>query len=237
MHNRILHSLKPHLPLLVFLLPVVSINLAYVVASLLDHVPRCVPYLSGCTSISSAGRVMPQKGVFLLGMVPAAILSMQLWLSGEAWFAEDHTRTHSHALVLTGALASFCLLAYVTTLGIPGDIYRLIRKIVVLLYFGCTFIAQLLLIRQIRLLAIETKRARLADLARRLTVLCTLILACGIVIVPISLIEDPVRQKQVENIVEWNYALFLHVYYLVLYPAWRKSAELMTGTPELKHGY
>ncbi len=224
MHNRILDSLKPHLPLLVFLLPVLSINLAYLVASALEHIPSCIPYVSGCTSISSAGRVMPQKGIFLVGMVPAAILSMQLWLSGEAWFAEDHERTHSHALALTGALASFCLLIYVTTLGIPGDTYRLLRKFVVLLYFGCTFIAQLLLIRQLNKLALERGFDHLSRLARRLTALCAIVLACGIVIVPISLIEDPIRRKQVENIVEWNYALFLHVYYLVLYPAWRRSA-------------
>ncbi len=180
---------------------------------------------------------MPQKGIFLLGMVPAAILSMQLWLSGEAWFTGDHTRTHSHALALTGALASLCLLVYVTTLGIPGDVYRLLRKFVVLLYFGCTFIAQLLLTRQLTQLAAETGLVHLAKLARRLTVLCAIVLACGIVIVPISTIDDPLRQKQVENIVEWNYALFLHVYYLVLYPVWRRSAKLTSHETELKHEY
>ena len=237
MHNRFLDSLKPHLPLLVFLLPVLSINLAYLAASLLDHIPRCIPYLSGCTSISSAGRAMPQKGIFLLGMVPAAILSMQLWMSSEAWFAQDRSRTHSHALVLTGALASFCLLVYVTTLGIPGDVYRLFRKFGVLLYFGCTFIAQLLLINELKRLGVEKARHELTQLARHLTTLCVLVLACGIVIVPISLIEDPNRQKQIENIVEWNYALFLHIYYLVLYPAWRRHAALNPHNAELTHGY
>lgn len=175
---------------------------------------------------------MPQKAIFLLGMVPAAILSMQLWLSGEAWFAGDHTLTHSHALALTGALASLCLLVYVTTLGIPGDVYRLLRKFVVLLYFGCTFIAQLLLVRQISQLAAEKGLVDLERLANRLTALCALVLACGIVIVPISMIEDPIRRKQVENIVEWNYALFLHVYYLVLYPAWRHSATQTSITSD-----
>lgn len=224
MHNSLLDKLKPHLPILVFLLPVISINLAYLVASFQAHIPQCIPYFSGCTSISSAGRIMPQKGIFLTGMVPAAILSMQLWYQSEGWFTRDPKRKPSTTLVLTGALASLCLLVYVATLGIPGDIYRLFRKFGVLLYFGCTFIAQLLLVRRLQQLAIETGDSQHRVLANRLLKLCVLILLCGIVIVPISLIEDPVRQKQIENIVEWNYALFLHVYYVVLYPAWRRFA-------------
>ncbi len=180
---------------------------------------------------------MPQKGIFLLGMVPAAILSMQLWLQGEAWFARDPSRQTSMALALTGALASVCLLVYVTTLGIPGDVYRLFRKFGVLLYFGCTFIAQLLLVRQLQKLAAEKNSSDLSALADTLLKLCVMILLCGIVIVPISLIEDPVRQKQIENIVEWNYALFLHIYYFVLYPAWRRYATQSNTDTELTHGY
>lgn len=228
MPTRILDKLTPYLPLLVFLLPVVSINLAYLIASTLEHIPQCVPYWSGCTSISSAGRIMPQKGIFLLGMVPAAILSMQLWSTSEAWMSGNPRLESPKALLFTGALASLCLLVYVTTLGIPGDVYRLLRKFGVLLYFGCTFIAQLLLVRQLK--RGDTQgQVRHAKLAHKLEKFCVLVLACGIVIIPISLIEDPVRRKQIENIVEWNYALFLHIYYLALYPAWRRMAAEHTS--------
>ncbi|MFK8030889.1 MAG: hypothetical protein AB8G18_11710 [Gammaproteobacteria bacterium] len=236
MHNRFQDSLKPHLPLLVFLLPVISINLAYIVASLLDHIPRCIPYLSGCTSISSAGRIMPQKGIFLVGMVPAAIFALQLWTHSEAWLTQNSERETSRALVLTGALASFCLLIYVTTLGIPGDVYRLFRKFGVLLYFGCTFIAQLLLVKELKRIGSENDLPHYSKLAKRLEVLCTLVLLCGLVIIPISLIEDPIKQKQFENVVEWNYAFVLHIYYLALYPTWLRAARPRSN-PELTHGY
>ncbi|MEM7083253.1 MAG: hypothetical protein AAF465_11015 [Pseudomonadota bacterium] len=234
MPDRPIDRFNTHLPLLVFLLPVVSINAAYLTASVLDHIPLCVPYFSGCTSISSAGRVMPQKGIFLLGMIPAAILTMQLWLTSEGWLTGNQQLVPSRGLAFTGALASFCLLVYVTTLGIPGDVYRLFRKFGVLLYFGCTFIAQLLLIRQLK--AHNSAYENHDKLAKRLTLFCVGILLCGIVIVPISLVEDPIKQKQMENIVEWNYALLLHVYYLLLIPAWRRMAMRHDETTEPTHG-
>jgi len=208
-----------HLPLWIFLLPVMSINLAYVAASALNHIPACIPYLHGCTSISSAGRIIPEKAIFLLGMIPVAILSMMFWLAANNWLVQrqhqaDHRLT---ALALSGAVASFFLLIYVTTLGIPGDFYRLTRKFAVLLYFGGTFISQLLLIQQLFL----SEQEKVLKLAKTLKWFAVLLLLSGIGIIPISLIDEPIRQKQLENIVEWNFALLLHVYYLLIYPLWR----------------
>ena len=148
-----------YLPFLLFALPVVAVNSAYLVSSITNHVPDCITYLTGCASISSTARVMPQKGIFLAGLVPTAVLTVLFWTHAESWLTGNgkHGVTANRSLLVIGTIASFFLLVYVTTLGIPGKYYTLTRKFAVLIYFGFTFIAQLLLI----------KRLLLADRVRR----------------------------------------------------------------------
>ena len=44
------------LALLTGLLPLLVVNIAYVMSAGGGHIPQCIPYLQGCTSISAAGR-------------------------------------------------------------------------------------------------------------------------------------------------------------------------------------
>ena len=212
-----------HLPLLIFLGPVIGVNLAYVIASSLDHVPDCITYISGCTSISSAGRLMPQKGIFLLSMIPTAVLSVWFWTKAEHWFG-DNRQSADKTLINCGAVASFFLLIYVTTLGIPGDFYSLTRKLGVLLYFGFTYIAQLILAKRLYAVALLTDQPHLTALANRLKWYCVFVMALGLLIIPISLIEDPVYRKQLENILEWNYAFLICGYFLIVHLTWRQHS-------------
>lgn len=213
-----------HLPLIIFLSPVLAVNIAYLTASVLDHVPDCITYLSGCTSISSTGRVMPQQGIFLAGMVPTALLSTVFWTKAENWFAHHSPSTSGadRSLSGIGAMGSLFLLVYVSTLWIPGELYALTRKFAVLLYFGFTYIAQLLLARRLYALGREPGKSHLRDLASQLKWYCAFVLMCGISIVPISLVPDPLFAKRLENIVEWNYALLLYFYFVIVYLVWRR---------------
>lgn len=213
-----------HLPLILFLSPVLAVNAAYLTASFLNNVPDCFIYLSGCTSISSVGRAMPQKGIFLLGMIPTAILSMAFWTKAENWFAH-HGANLSHAnksLLVVGAVSSIFLLVYVTTLSIPGDFYRLTRKFAVLIYFGFLYITQLLLVKRLYHIGDKFDHDHLITLADRLKWFCVFVMLCGISIVPISMIKDPVYRKQLENVLEWNYALLLYLFFIPVYLVWRR---------------
>ena len=49
------------LPLWAAVVPLVTINVCYVLGVSLDHLPACIPYLSGCTSVSSTGRIAPES--------------------------------------------------------------------------------------------------------------------------------------------------------------------------------
>jgi hypothetical protein len=72
-------------PLLVALVPFVAAHLAYAVSIEAGHVPACVPYLEGCTSISRAARNGLGNHLFRLLMLPSALLLALHWLSVHAW--------------------------------------------------------------------------------------------------------------------------------------------------------
>ena len=58
------------------LLPLVGVNVAYAIGSSLGDIPACIPYLEGCTSISSAGRHAPQSMVFRGMMISAGVFML-----------------------------------------------------------------------------------------------------------------------------------------------------------------
>ena len=58
------------LPLWAAVVPLVTVNVCYLIAVGMEHVPACIPYLSGCTSVSSTGRIAPESLIFRAGMLP-----------------------------------------------------------------------------------------------------------------------------------------------------------------------
>ena len=60
------------------LAPVIGVNLAYWIGVTHDNLPSCIPYIDGCTSISSTGRYPPGDRLFRAVMLPQAVL-LDLW--------------------------------------------------------------------------------------------------------------------------------------------------------------
>ncbi len=67
------------LPLWAAVIPLATVNVCYLVAVGLEHVPACIPYFSGCTSVSSTGRIAPERFIFLAGMLPSVVILMFFW--------------------------------------------------------------------------------------------------------------------------------------------------------------
>ena len=67
------------LPYWAAIVPLVTVNVCYVVAIGLDHLPACIPYLTGCTSVSSTGRIAPESLIFRAGMLPSALIVALFW--------------------------------------------------------------------------------------------------------------------------------------------------------------
>lgn len=134
--------MKPaHLALLTAALPFLCVHLSYLLAASQGHVPWCVPYWDSCTSISAAGREVPEKILFKLLMMPAGMCAIAFW-----WFVRQWLRLrldcHSAAVSLLGGVAAGFLLLYVAALGESNE-YRWARQSGVILFFSLSYLAQL----------------------------------------------------------------------------------------------
>jgi len=205
------------------LLPFIVINISYTVSAVSGHIPACFPYMFGCTTISSAGRYGFSYFLFKAGMIPSAILLAGFWILCRRWLTElgDDNEKMKKSIAALGLLAAIFLALYTVFLGHKGDFYNLMRRFGVNLYFGFSGLAQIMLLARLDRLR-RQGRSRIPDQLLRLMLLMLIgLLIIGLASIPIS--NFIVDKKQPRNIVEWNFALLMISYYVVVWRAWRVS--------------
>jgi len=210
-------------PLIAGLLPVVAVGLSYVIASSLDVIPSCVPFVEGCTSISATGRYPPTSFLFRATMLPESVLLLVYWLLSVAWL---RSLRRDAGLPATGGLwigwlgtgASVALVLYVTFLGTHEPFYEFMRRFGIYLYFLLTIVAQIVLARALLKLPLEAGLRRLARVQLGLALLPFALGALNTTLKATLADPDPV-----ENVIEWNVALLMQVYVVLSWIGWRRS--------------
>ena len=145
------------LPLWAAVVPLATVNICYLIAAGLEHVPTCIPYLSGCTSVSSTGRMAPERMVFLAGMLPSALILACFWRGTAAFLKHSGSRQQRLKLVpLLGVIAALSLSVYAITLGSEDMLQRQLRRAGINGFAVSTFVAQLLFIDLYRPMRIAT---------------------------------------------------------------------------------
>ena len=208
------------IPLLAALFPLVGANVAYIIAAVLEHVPSCIPYLEGCTTVSSTGRAAPESLWFRATMIPGAVLMIFYWRLNGGWLLcleQDHYKGSTIIQVL-GIFAGLFLVMYTVALGFIGEEYALMRRTGVTLFFGLNYLAQVLLTRR---LWYFSKRNPGVFPSRLITLklgLCWFLLVVGLISIPIS---NFIGTDAPENIVEWNFSVLMYCYFFLTYWGWR----------------
>jgi len=220
------------LALLTGLLPAIVIHGCYLTSALSGHIPLCIPYLSGCTSISASGRYGISYFMFKAGMLPAAVLLAAYWLLNREWLLGlgDQDGAMTRWMVRLGLIAAAFLTLYAVFLGSPGEFYNLMRRYGVTVYFSFNYLAQLLLAARLR----DLRAQGLLQLPRWLVdgkmVLLVSLLAMGLLSIPVqNFVPEGFRTG---NVLAWNFALLSTVYYLLTWVAWRRTgfaADLRVG--------
>lgn len=211
-------------PLVAGLLPIIAVNLSYLIAAAVGRVPKCVPYLDGCASISATGRHPPSSYVFKAVMLPEAVLMAVYWLLAVAWLRSlerlnGADGTGGKALGTIGASASLFLVLYVTFLGTHGPFYEFMRRFGVYFFFLHTVVAQIMLARA--LLGLPSLDARVRRITRIQLALALVPFGLGVLnLILKSTLEDP---DPSENVIEWLFALMMQTYIVLSYFAWRAT--------------
>lgn len=199
-------------------LPFATIHISYLIAAAGGHVEWCIPYWDSCTSISAAGRQLPEKIWFKLGMFPAALVTGLLWWCLWRWLqqtAAGRLRVTGHSMLILGVLASGFLMLYTAALGEEGDSYQRLRRIGITLTFTFTFMAQLLCTRILGRLNPDNDPGPLRIWHKRLVRLLSVLLLVGLG----SVILDAWLGQgydAMEDAVEWALALLLNAWFACL---------------------
>ena len=213
------------IPLLAALVPFFAVHATYVVAVTHGLVDWCNPYLDSCTSISATGRKPPASYLFRATMLPSAVLMMAYWWLNHAWMASlqrerNQPRPWSNRWMLVlGLVACVGLIMYVTVLGERGDAWATQRRVGTILFFSFTFIAQLLLLAQLR--ALQPAGVR-PGLLRAMWTISFSLLAAGILTVLLDA-WDEAWYETVEDAFEWVLTLLLQSNFLLGYFVWRQA--------------
>ena len=203
------------LPLWVAVVPLVTINISYLVAVGTEHLPACIPYLSGCTSVSAAGRVAPESLIFKSGMLLSAVALALLW-HRSATFLQTGGKRSSRVLSLRifSLLAALSLTLYTVNLGIKGDEFRYLRRIGIDGFAFSNLITEVLFIVLYRSMRIETTQ----KLFHWLVVLCIALPLLSIAAELAKWLGAP--RRPANNLVAWNAFIAFSAYYAVVARIW-----------------
>ncbi|HSX84188.1 MAG TPA: hypothetical protein VLE50_02220 [Cellvibrio sp.] len=215
-----------HTAWLVFLIPLVAVHASWLWSSVVGAIEWCLPYWSGCTSISRAARSSDALFLFRAAMLVNATLLAIYWLQAGGFLSIhsssplDGKRRQIRWMQTAGITGAVFLVLYVDFLGTTGHVYQLLRRYGVTLYFSLTLLAQLLFLRQLLLINGNPVAARWINAK---TWLCWWLLAVGLAsILGNALLTDPAKDRW-ENIIEWHFALAMNTYFIFTAILWKQS--------------
>ena len=145
------------LSLWIFFIPLLAINLCLFISQNpeflnntfleVDQIGRSsfsIPYLDGSLSISRASRAFPQYLIFKPSMILTAILLYYYWKNNNDLVNNLNTTSINYKFKTFGILSAIFLAIHSIFLGIKFDIqiYKLFRRLVLLLFIILELIAQ-----------------------------------------------------------------------------------------------
>ena len=182
--------MSKNLSLSIFLVPVLTIFLSYLISASNGYVDWCMPILEGCTSISKVGRYGLSFYLYKIFIIPSLILMIYFWLKAYLNIYKNIV------LIFLSVVACLFLIIYLIALGFDGKIYRFMREIGIFVFFVLMPICQ-------AWLKISTSYNFLNKFFLYLIIFIFIGLACVYLSI-LSLDND-----NYENIIEWNFVFFI----------------------------
>ena len=221
------------LSLWIFFIPFLSINLCLIISQnyhilentffTVDMIGRSsfsIPYLDGSLSISRASRTFPQYLIFKPAMIVTAVLVYYYWNNNNKLINGYRDTNITYKFKTFGILSAFFLALHSIFLGIKFDfqIYKLMRRVVLLLFIIFEIIAQGILVYHFfkikeKLVKIVNKKVLILKI-----ILVTILATVALLSLPILLNKDNTNFK---HALEWNYFVGVILFYLFSRFFWR----------------
>lgn len=209
------------LPLIAAIAPLIGINAAYWIGASNDVLPSCIPYLDGCTSISSTGRYPPGDRLFRAILLPQATVLALTWYFAVLWLKSLKPASKAGpVIVVSGVVGAIALVLYVSYLASNDPFYEIMRSYGVYLYFGGTALAQLVL-------SLSLDRS---PMQRAMVWITVTPWALGLINFAQKAVFGTLNSN--ENRIEWIASLLMQVWFVLLWITWRKTrltVDVSTG--------
>jgi|TARA_B100001121_G_C18583850_1_gene571065 hypothetical protein len=223
------------LSLWIFFIPLIAINLCLFISQnysllentifIVDQIGRSgfsIPYLDGSLSISRASRTFPQYLIFKPAMIITAITLYYYWSNNNSLVNKFKSTNIDYKFKTFGILSAIFLAIHSIFLGIKFDIqiYKLMRRVVLLLFIIFEIIAQGILVYHF--FKIKDKISKLIN--KRILILkaglVSILAAVAILSLPILLNKGNTHFK---HALEWNYFVGVILFYLFTRFLWKRT--------------
>ena len=219
----------------IFFIPLIAINFCLFVSQnyeifentifVVDQLGRSafsIPYLDGSLSISRASRTFPQYLIFKPAMIITAITLYYYWKNNNDLVNKFKFTNVNYKFKTFGILSAIFLAIHSIFLGIKFDIqiYKLMRRVVLLLFIIFELIAQGILVYHF--FKIKEKISNLINkkILFLKAVLVSILTVVAILSLPILINKGNTHFK---HALEWNYFVGVILFYLFTRLFWRRT--------------
>ena len=219
----------------IFLIPLLAINLCLIISQnyqflegtifTVDQVGRSafsIPYLDGSLSISRASRTFPQYLIFKPSMILTAVLLYYYWRENNNIVNKFYSSDINFNFKKFGILSAIFLAVHSIFLGIKFDIqiYKLFRRVILLLFIIFELIAQGLLIYHLYKLKNKLDKFINKKILSIKAFLVSILIVIAILSLPILVNKGNTHFK---HALEWNYFVGVVFFYLLSRFFWKRT--------------
>ena len=223
------------LSLWIFFTPLIAINLCLFISQnpefldntffVVDQIGRSnfsIPYFDGSLSISRASRTFPQYLIFKPSMFLTAVFLYFYWKNNNQLINNINSSNINHKFRTFGILSAFFLVIHSILLGVKFDIqiYKLFRRVVLLLFIIFEIIAQGILVFHFYKLKLRLEKFINKKVLILKTILVTILTLVAILSLPILVTKGNTHFK---HALEWNYFVGVVLFYLLSRFFWRRT--------------
>lgn len=224
----------------IFILPFVAVNTCLILVTQfhslfpnqVDIIHNTFPYFDGGASISRTARPYPSWLVFKPLMIFTSFLLVRYWMYNREiinFFSKDHKNMKK--IFFFGVASAIFLTLHSIFLGIKfdNDLYKLFRRVILLLFIMFEIVAQAYLVSTLYSLKKDISQFLNLNVLKIKIVLVTILIVVATISIPIiSLPGDDfmgITLKFLKHGLEWNYFLGVITFYLLTFLMWKKVSS------------
>ena len=215
----------------IFIVPFLAINLCLLLVTQFhglfpnqeDILHNTIPYNDGGASISRTARVFPTYLIFKPAMFFTSFLLIKYWIYNKQIISNiDPENKHINKMFIFGIGSAILLTIHSIFLGVKFDydLYKLFRRIVILLFIISELVAQALLVMNLYKLKNKIEDNIIFKYLKLKRVLVTILIVVAIIAIPI--VSFP-GNTSIKHALEWDYFVGVITFYLLTFFMWKKQ--------------